>query len=36
MALNQWAAETYPVVQQHLERARSLQNTVGRGPATTN
>jgi hypothetical protein len=34
MSLNQWAADTYPVVQQHLEKARSLRNMLERRGTT--
>ena len=30
MALNQWAADSYPVVNMHLQRARSLNDTVSK------
>jgi hypothetical protein len=30
MKVNQWAAETYPLVQKHLDTARTLENTTNK------
>ncbi len=32
MKINQWAAETYPVAQKHLDTARTLENATKKGP----
>jgi len=33
--INQWAAETYPIVQKHLDNARALENALKKGSTTS-
>jgi hypothetical protein len=33
MKINQWAADTYPVAQKHLDTARTIESVLKKGPA---